>query len=379
MIITTTVLTTVYLVKTKLYPRLRSMVNSEMEPTTPSTPQAKLGLFTFAGAVIVFCQIACEIGKQVSNYSIQYYNGGKYPLPQTLLVVLLEAFKLVATIIRSGCDRPSFDTTSLRKSMKFVLPSLIYAVNNNIYLAGLILVPPPIWVILCSFRTVVTASLYKFVLKREISLIQFLGALLIVVSIIVAKLGDVLSSDGGNRIPMLAIIFAVVSSFNSVGAAVYTESLFKTTGENFLEQQFWLYFYGMIVAAGVHVVSVRSINPVQPFATLSESSSKIQILLLVALLFGSIGGIVVAAILKRLDNVVKEYSSATANIFTAVICSFLFPEKFSFTIYIVFAMVLLFTGIYLYERKSSEPSKIPVESDEKEVSEKEKCQEDDTI
>jgi len=34
--------------------RLRSMVNSEMEPTTPSTPQAKLGLFTFAGAVIVF-------------------------------------------------------------------------------------------------------------------------------------------------------------------------------------------------------------------------------------------------------------------------------------------------------------------------------------
>ena len=46
----------------------------------------------------------------------------------------------------------------------------------------------------------------------------------------------------------------------------------------------------------------------------------------------------------------KEYSSATANMFTAVLCSFLFPEKFTFTIYIVFAMVLLFTGIYMYER-----------------------------
>ena len=33
--------------------------------------------------------------------------------------------------------------------------------NNNIYFAGLMLVPPPIWLILTSFRTVVTASLYK--------------------------------------------------------------------------------------------------------------------------------------------------------------------------------------------------------------------------
>ena len=27
-----------------------------------------------------------EIGKQISNYSINYYNGGIYPLPQTVMV-----------------------------------------------------------------------------------------------------------------------------------------------------------------------------------------------------------------------------------------------------------------------------------------------------
>merc|ERR1712106_834738 len=144
---------------------------------------------------------------------------------------------------------------------------------------------------------------------------------------------------------------AIVSSFNSVGAAVYTESLFKTSGENFLEQQFWLYLYGMCVAAGVHVVSAQSISPGLAFSALSGVSTRVQVLLVAALVFGSVGGLVVAAILKRLDNVVKEYSSATANMFTAVLCSFLFPEKFSFTIYIVFAMLLLFAGIYLYERK----------------------------
>ena len=41
----------------------------------------------------------------------------------------------------------------------------------------------------------------------------------------------------------------------SVGAAVYTEQLFKSgsKGETFLDQQFWLYFYGILVASGLHL------------------------------------------------------------------------------------------------------------------------------
>ena len=95
-------------------------------------------------------------------------------------------------------------------------------------------------------------------------------------------------------------------------------------------------------------MSAANINPIHAFYELSRANTRVQTLLVVALVFGSVGGLVVAAILKKLDNVVKEYSSATANMFTAVFYSFLFPEKFSFTIYIVFAMILLFTGIYLH-------------------------------
>ena len=39
--------------------------------------------------------------------------------------------------------------------------------------------------------------------------------------------GDLLSNSSGNFIPMMAIVFAVVSSFNSVGVSVYQEQLFK--------------------------------------------------------------------------------------------------------------------------------------------------------
>ena len=44
----------------------------------------KLGLFSLTGAVIVLCSVGCEIGKQISNYSRNFYS--QYPLPQTILV-----------------------------------------------------------------------------------------------------------------------------------------------------------------------------------------------------------------------------------------------------------------------------------------------------
>ena len=59
----------------------------------PSGP-SKLGLFTVNGAVIVLVNVVCEIGKHVSNYSINYFNNGTYPLPQTILVVLRSSSSL---------------------------------------------------------------------------------------------------------------------------------------------------------------------------------------------------------------------------------------------------------------------------------------------
>ena len=149
----------------------------------------------------------------------------------------------------------------------------------------------------------------------------------------------------------------------------------QNSGENFLEQQFWLYLYGVMVALMVHLVSSpTALLPASILHQLTAASATTQLFLALGLLFSSVGGLVVAAILKKLDNVVKvrnlqllsvtlddvklfvfcsqEYSSATANMFTAVLCAGLFPDKFRITWFIVLAMTLLFTGIFFYERKS---------------------------
>ncbi|XP_059091463.1 uncharacterized protein LOC131886999 isoform X2 [Tigriopus californicus] len=321
-------------------------------------PMKRLTLLTIG---IVFCQIFCEIAKQVSNYSIKYYNEGIYPLPQTAIVVLVEVIKLLVTIIRAKGSIPSLSITSLKSSLRFLLPGMLYALNNNIYFFGLTMVPPPIWLILCSMRTAITASIYKFFLKRPLTSWQFIGALLIVMSIVIAKIPDILGKSlVVNSVPLLAIGLAMIASTNSVCAAVYTESLFKSgggiKGESFLDQQFWLYSYGIIISIVVHIIPNPYYGISQYLRDVERMSGAVFSFFLVALLVSSIGGLVVASILKYLDNIVKEYSGSVANVLTAIVCAYLFPDKFEFNIFIVISLICLFVGIYLYENMKAEPS-----------------------
>ena len=111
----------------------------------------------------------------------------------------------------------------------------------------------------------------------------------------------------------------------------------------------------MLVASLVHIISSADLSLGLVLTNLQATDTKVLVFVVLGLLFSSVGGLVVAAILKKLDNVVKEYSSATANMFTAVISAVLFPDKFQITVFILLAMGLLLTGIYLYEKKSFTP------------------------
>jgi hypothetical protein len=61
----------------------------------------------------------------VSNYSLQYYNGGHYPIPQTAMVVLMEAIKLLATVIRSKGKSESKSLAVLKKIRRFFVVSFV--------------------------------------------------------------------------------------------------------------------------------------------------------------------------------------------------------------------------------------------------------------
>lgn len=70
--------------------------------------------------------------------------------------------------------------------------------------------------------------------------------------------------------------------------------------------------------------SVVSVNFLYP----PETKSIVQLSIVGGILSSSLFGLAVAGILRSLDNVVKEYSASIANIGTAVLCSYIFPDAF---------------------------------------------------
>ena len=46
-------------------------------------------------------------------------------------------------------------------SLPFMAPSLLYVLSNNVYYFGITLVTPPIWAILISIKTTISALTYK--------------------------------------------------------------------------------------------------------------------------------------------------------------------------------------------------------------------------
>ena len=107
---------------------------------------------------------------------------------------------------------PPFTVESLFASLPFIVPSLIYVVSNNAYFYGLTLVAPPIWLILVSMKTFVSAVTYKFILRRPISDAQLGGSMLMVLSVAIAKFPDALSARHSetmvNALPVSAIFLA---------------------------------------------------------------------------------------------------------------------------------------------------------------------------
>ena len=97
---------------------------------------------------------------------------------------------------------------------------------------------------------------FQFILGRSTTRWQFCGAALMVLSILLAKAGDLNSES--QTVPPTAILIAAFASVNSVAASIFTEVQLKgkdsTADEtSFLEKQFWLYLYGSAVALVGHL------------------------------------------------------------------------------------------------------------------------------
>jgi UDP-sugar transporter A1/2/3 len=317
----------------------------------------------FNGGALGLCGtfLVLEVARQILTYGIKYNNNGVYPLDSSLLIVICEIVKLALCgailVAQQGFRLEHF-------SAKFCVPAVFYVLQNNIYMTALNYTTPPTFTLLIQTRIIMTALVYKFILKRPVSQMKWLSLIGLTVGVVISQMSPDMSEL---KVSTIAVTLATTCSVFSVANSVYVEQLLKNHPSPFVEQQVQLYFWSIIASSlfwlgSLDTSSARLIatdsGPVASFLTTLYHSVTVfgtfdrttTTLVCATIAVTSIGGLVVAAIMKRLDNLAKIFTAALAIMVTGLCTEALFPDKFTFTWFFMLGNVLVLISTVVYSR-----------------------------
>ncbi|KAG8371422.1 hypothetical protein BUALT_Bualt13G0086000 [Buddleja alternifolia] len=271
---------------------------------------------------------------------------GKYEYSVTTANFLVEALKCALSLAalariwrNEGVTEDNRLSTTWDEVSVYPIPAVLYLIKNLLQYYIFAYVDAPGYQILKNLNIISTGVLYRIILKRKLSEIQWAAFVLLCAGCTTAQLNP--SSDRVLQTSfegwMMAIIMALLSGF----AGVYTEAIIKKRpSRNINVQNFWLYVFGM--AFNAIAILVQDFDAVLNKGFFHGYSS-ITVLMI---LNHALSGIAVSMVMKYADNIVKVYSTSVAMLLTAVVSVFLFGFHLSLAFFLGSTVVSV--SVYLH-------------------------------
>uniref|UniRef100_A0A1D1ZFZ2 CMP-sialic acid transporter 4 n=1 Tax=Anthurium amnicola TaxID=1678845 RepID=A0A1D1ZFZ2_9ARAE len=271
---------------------------------------------------------------------------GKYEYSVTTANFLVEALKCALSLTalwRIWRIEGVTDNNKLFASRDEItvctIPAALYLVKNLLQYYIFAYVDAPSYQILKNFNIISTGVLYRIILKRKLSEVQWAGFILLCAGCTTAQLNP--SSDRVLQTPfqgwMMAIVMALLSGF----AGVYTEAIMKKRpSRNINVQNFWLYVFGMIF--NVIAIFIQDFDAVMNKGFFHGYS----LITTLMILNHALSGLAVSFVMKYADNIVKVYSTSVAMLLTAVVSVFLF--RFHLSLAFFLGSTVVSVAVYLH-------------------------------
>ncbi|PSS21824.1 CMP-sialic acid transporter 4 like [Actinidia chinensis var. chinensis] len=182
---------------------------------------------------------------------------GKYEYSVTTANFLVEALKCalsLAALVRiwrnEGVTDDNRLSTTLDEVSVFPIPAALYLVKNLLQYYIFAYVDAPGYQILKNLNIISTGVLYRIILKKKLSEIQWAAFIILCAGCTTAQLNP--SSDRVLQTPFQGWVMAIsviamqAMALLSGFAGVYTEAIMKKRpSRNINVQNFWLYVFGM--------------------------------------------------------------------------------------------------------------------------------------
>lgn len=279
------------------------------------------------------CIIASKVGGLVPYSSITV----------TFLIEVLKLASMLGAIVVTKTAIPG--PLQFKKSYFYAVPALLNAVEGNLTYIVLRYVDAATVSVLWNLKILLTAVLFRYVLKQPLSELHVLAIILLILGVLTSQsdrfrqIGSNTSNDSQSLVFGLSI--ALIGLTLSSCASVFAEWALKRQADcPFLWQSVQMYSFGVLFnALGLMLVDGNRLLSGGFFHGYSFWAVSIIVV-------NSIGGIFMACILKYLDNIACVYSHSMAMMFTTLLSIIFF--SFSPSLEFACGLGILVISMYLY-------------------------------
>ncbi|XP_060729689.1 solute carrier family 35 member A3b isoform X1 [Tachysurus vachellii] len=237
------------------------------------------------------------------------------------------------------------------ETMKLAIPSGIYTLQNNLLYLALTNLDAATYQITYQMKILTTALFSVSMLGKRLCVFQWLSLVILMTGIAFVQWPSPSSSEekekdpGSRLIGMLAILFAC---FSSGFAGIYFEKILKETKQSILIRNIQLglfgLFFGLIGVFAQDGEKVRENGILQGYNSVTWAVVILQ----------AMGGLIVAAVIKYADNILKGFATSGSIILSTIISYFWLHDFSPSGLFFVGAvLVIAATFLYGYDWKSA--------------------------
>ncbi|XP_065174431.1 UDP-N-acetylglucosamine transporter-like [Sycon ciliatum] len=284
-------------------------------------------------------------------------------------VVMAEVFKLVSSLLLFWWElaresyrfhSPIVFLTHLRtvlfsqpfELLKLAVPALLYTIQNNLLYVALSNLDAATYQVTYQLKIMTTAIFSVLMLGKQLDVKKWTALVMLMFGVACVQMPSSSSKSysathtvvGSSVVGLVAVLSACCSSGF---AGVYFEKILKGTKPSLWLRNFQLAFFSILLGFGGVVLDRKVVLSEGFFHGYSP-------LVWTVVILQGIGGLVVAAVIKYADNILKGFATSVSLIFSAVI-SFIFLDDLELTSLFVIGASLVIAATMLYsqpEKKS---------------------------
>lgn len=274
----------------------------------------------------------------------------------TTAVVLSEGLKVLTSLMILAVQEGTFTKLMcyLRDNiwrqpldcLKVSVPAFIYTLQNNLLYIALSNLDAATFQVSYQLKILTTALFSVLMLKKKLSPQQWSALVILFVGVALVQFRpeDSKSSKTAttDQRPSVGLFAVILSCFMSGFAGVYFEKILKGT-----KQSLWLrnvQLGSMSVIIGLITMEIKDGPKIQERGFFFGYDYVVWIVIV----FQSLGGLLVAVVVKYADNILKGFATSAAIVLSCIASIYLFDFKLSFPF--TTGAFLVIISVYIYSK-----------------------------